>query len=456
MFFKKIYTEGLAHISYMIGDSDGDNIAVIDPRRDVQIYIDEALKQNKRITHIFETHRNEDIISGSMELSEATGAKVYISKYEDLGYVYGEMIGESDEFSIGNLKIVPIHTPGHTLGHLSYLLYNRDIEPFAVFTGDSLFYGDVGRTDFYGEENLEKMTGLMYDSIFEKLFKLEDHILVYPAHGAGSACGGDIEERDISTIGYEKKYNEEVQVESKEEFIEKHGYMRLKPPYFEGVEEANVKGAEFLRNEVLLNPLKIEEIEEKDRDKIIDIRNKEGYIGKHIPGSIGLPLSILSSYAGWIYTGEDRVYIMADTISEDDLKEAYFTLKRMGIDKIAGVLGKDTIYGMEKDTEKLENLKFVNVREYLKARKNENVITLDVRKEEELLEEDDLGESINIPVQLLSKRVSEVPTDAELYVLCASGIRATLGSSILKSAGINSKIVSGGMTAVEKYREENS
>lgn len=455
MFFKKIYTDGLAHVSYMVGDNDGDSIAVIDPRRDVQIYIDEAVKENKRITHIFETHRNEDIISGSLELSEATGARVFISKYEDLGYVYGEEIGESDEFNIGNIKIVPIHTPGHTLGHLSYMLYNREDEPYAVFTGDSLFYGDVGRTDFYGEENIEKMTGLMYDSIFDKLFELEDYILVYPAHGAGSACGGKIEDREASTIGYEKNYNEEVLVSSREEFVERHGYMRLKPPYFDDVEVANVKGTDYLGDHIILNPTKVSEIDESKRNKIIDIRRKEAYIGKHIPGSINLPVSILSQYAGWIYTEEDEVYLMADGVSTDELSMAYFSLKRMGIDKITGVLGNKTIYDMEKSAEELERLNYIDAGDYVEKVKDGNTFTLDVRREEELLEEDKLGESVNIPVQLLSKKLSEVPNREKMFVLCASGIRATLAASILKSAGIDATIVSGGMKAVTRYREND-
>jgi len=189
MFFKKIETEGLAHYSYMIGD--GNDIAVIDPMRDVEIYMHEARKAGMRITHIFETHRNEDFIIGSMELADKTGATIYISGHEDLGHVYGEKIHDGFQLDLGKITIKAIHTPGHTLGHMSYGVYEEGLErAYMVFTGDCLFMGDFGRTDFYGEENLEKMTGLLYDSIFEKLLPMGDHVLLCPAHGACRKCTG--------------------------------------------------------------------------------------------------------------------------------------------------------------------------------------------------------------------------------------------------------------------------
>jgi len=213
VFFKQIKTEGLAHFSYLIGD--GKEMAVIDPRRDIEIYLEEARKAGMNIKYVFETHRNEDYIAGSLEIQEKTDAKVYISGHEDLGHVYGEKLYDGDTIKVGGLTIKGIHTPGHTLGHTSYGLYEEDHEkPYMIFTGDCLFMGDLGRTDFYGEENLEKMTGLLYDSVFNKLMSLGDEVLVFPAHGAGSACGDSIDERPYTTLGYEKSNNSQLQVRS--------------------------------------------------------------------------------------------------------------------------------------------------------------------------------------------------------------------------------------------------
>lgn len=207
MYFKKFETVGLAHYSYMIGE--GDDIAVIDPMRDVEIYMHEARKAGMRIKYIFETHRNEDFVVGSMELAEKTGATIYISGHEELGHVYGEKIQDGFEVEIGKITLKAIHTPGHTLGHMSYAVFESGIEKsYMVFTGDCLFMGDLGRTDFYGEENLNKMTGLLYESVFEKLLPLGDHVLLCPAHGAGSSCGDSMAERAYSSFGYEKATNE--------------------------------------------------------------------------------------------------------------------------------------------------------------------------------------------------------------------------------------------------------
>jgi len=251
MYFKKIETQGIAHYSYMVGDEDF--IAVIDPVRDVGIYMQEARKAGMRIKYILETHRNEDYVSGARELSEKTEAPIYVSGHEDLGYVFGEKIEDGFELEIGKVKLKAIHTPGHTIGHLSYALYERDkLNPYMVFTGDCLFMGDAGRTDFYGKSNLEKMTGLLYDSIFEKLLPLGDEVLMFPAHGAGSACGESMDERPFSTIGYERRHNKLLQVDSKGQFIDDFAKMRIKPRYFEKMEELNVKGADFVGQDIVL------------------------------------------------------------------------------------------------------------------------------------------------------------------------------------------------------------
>lgn len=448
MYFRKIFTPGLLHYSYIVGDRD--EIAIIDPMRDVDVYMEEARKANKKITHIFETHRNEDYISGSMELSEKTGAEIYISKYEELGHVYGKKIGEGDEFGIGKLRIAPLHTPGHTLGHLSYVLYIGDV-PYMVFVGDTLFWGDLGRTDFYGEDKLAEMTGQLYDSIFEKLFSLGDHVLMMPAHGAGSACGGEIEERDYSTIGYERKASPALDVSSKEEFVKKHGYMRLKAPYFEKMEVCNVKGAENVSGEVLLNSLSIKDIQREDYT-VVDIRSREAYSGKHIPNSVFASVDVLSAYLGWILDTETHIAFLTDGLRDEDVKIAYWTARRMGYDNILGALGEGTVRNLEMKSTELESVPEISGKDYLEMYRD--MLVLDVRREEELGEEYPYENRVNIPLQLLSERVGELSTDKKIAVICGSGERATVAYSIMERVAIEAVVVAGGVVGIASQLKE--
>lgn len=445
MFFKRIFTKGLAHYSYMIGD--GDSLAIIDPMTDVNMYIEEARKANMKITHIFETHRNEDYIVGSLALSQKTDSDIYISKYEDLGHVYGKKIGEEDVFEIGSIKIKPIHTPGHTKGHLAFLVILKN-QNHMVFTGDALFFGDIGRTDFYGEEKLEEMTGKLYESIFEKLLTLGEHVLLFPAHGAGSACGGSIEEREFSTLGYERLTNPALDVNSKEEFIKKHGYMRLKPPYFEKMEICNIKGCEPL-NEVILNAFIVDSVSQTKGKIIIDIRDNAAFVGKHIPNSIYLGSDNLSEYLGWLIGTEETIYFMADNLDDDIVKFAYLTAKRMGFENIGGVLGKGTLDTFEIKGETLSSIDEISAKEYFKLYESKSITVLDVRKEEELLEEDPVKNRVHIPLQLLNENIDKIKGKENIVVLCGSGERATIAASYLKRYNIDSQVIAGGIQGLD-------
>ena len=176
MLFKRFESEGLAHYSYLIGD--GNQAVVIDPRRDCDVYVQVASEEGLRITHVLETHRNEDYVIGSVELASRTGAVIHLSAHDDLDYGYGERIRDGETLKIGRLKLKALHTPGHTLGHMSYLLYDPDGVPWMIFTGDALFAGDVGRTDFYGRDRLEEITGLLYESLFHRILPLGDEVIL--------------------------------------------------------------------------------------------------------------------------------------------------------------------------------------------------------------------------------------------------------------------------------------
>lgn len=449
MFFKKIETDGLAHYSYMIGDAD--DIVVIDPMRDVEVYMNEARKAGMRIKYILETHRNEDYVIGSMELADKTGATIYISDHEDLGHVYGEKIKDGFALEIGKIILKAIHTPGHTLGHMSYALYERDVEKaFMVFTGDCLFMGDLGRTDFYGEENLEKMTGLLYESVFEKLIPLGDHVLICPAHGAGSACGDSMDERPYSSIGYEKATNKLLQVTSKEEFIQKFARMRIKPRYFERMEVLNVKGGDYVGNEVVLNTLTVEEVAKMKEDVLlIDSRTKEGYIGGHIPGSIYLPKGNLTAFLGSIYHPEEKIAFVIDG-KVGAMEEIYWYCKRIGFDNIVGYLPDGIEKWQEKGNE-VEQLATISAKEYREMPKGDDFILLDIRDFNEMEEQDPVENKVNIPLKSLYESLEKLDTDKhkKIYVLCGSGNRATTATAYLNVRGYEAVVITGG---AEMYR----
>lgn len=446
MFFRKIESEGLAHFSYMIGK--GKEVAVIDPRRDVGVYIEEAMKAGMEIKYVFETHRNEDYIIGSMELSEKTGAKIYISGHEDLGHIYGEKIYDGDEIKVGELIIKGIHTPGHTLGHMSYALYEKDREKaYMVFTGDCLFMGDLGRTDFYGEENLEKMTGLLYDSIFHKLMLLGEDVLIFPAHGAGSACGDKMDNRPFSTLGYEKSYNEVLQVNSKEEFIQKFSRMRIKPRYFEKMEVYNVKGAKFVGENMNLKPLWIHEVEEQ-RITLIDIRSKEACFGGRIPNSIFLSKRNLSSYLGTLLTTDTPIAFVIEGNDMEKLEEIYWLAKRIGFDNIKGFLtnGNAQWESLGRD---LEILPTISASEFLQL--TEEYILLDIRKSEDINNDYPLKNLMNIPLQNLYKDMNKIPKEKTIYVICGLGDRSASAATYLKNNGYDARVLSGGLLTLKPF-----
>lgn len=443
MFFKKIETEGLAHYSYMIGDRD--DIAVIDPMRDVEVYMHEARKAGMRIKYIFETHRNEDYVIGSMELSKKTGARIYISDHEDLGHVYGERIRNGFEVEIGEKTIKALHTPGHTLGHMSYVVYEKDVEEaYMIFTGDCMFMGDFGRTDFYGEENLEKMTGLLYESVFEKILPLGDQVIMLPAHGAGSACGDSMDKRPYSSLGYEKIVNHLLQVGSKEEFIDKFAKMRIKPRYFERIEELNVNGGEFVGNNVVLNVLTVEEIEEiKDEVILVDVRTKEGYIGGHIPGSIFLSKSNFTAFLGSIYFPDDKLaFIIDDNVEE--MEEIYWYSRRIGFDNLVGYLPQGIEKWQEEGNE-VEKISTISARDYKNMPKDDKLVLLDIRDSEEMEDGDPDENRVNIPLKSLYKNIDKLNKEKLIYVLCGSGNRATTAASYLKVQGYDPVVITGGI-----------
>ena len=245
MIFERIKSEGLAHNSYLIGS--GGIAAVIDPRRDCQVYADLARQRGLRITYIFETHRNEDYVIGSLELSHVTGAEIY--HCPGLEWKYGNELRDGQEFRFGSLRLTALHTPGHTDESMSYVLVDAASGPASVvvFTGDALFAGDVGRTDLYGAEQTPRLAATLYDSLFNRILPLGDGTMLCPAHGAGSVCGMNISNRDESTLGIERVQNPLLQIKDRDAFVRyKVAEKPERPYYFSRMEKMNLEGPPVL------------------------------------------------------------------------------------------------------------------------------------------------------------------------------------------------------------------
>jgi len=449
MFLKRIKSEIVSQISYFIG-SDNEAI-VVDPRRDCHIYVKLAKRKGMRIKYIFETHRNEDYVIGSIELASLTGAEIYHGPWPE--FKYGKVLRDGQEFEFGRLRVKAIHTPGHTPGCMSYAVSDLDSgeETVLVCTGDTLFVNDVGRTDFGGPNKRREWSENLYDSIFNKLLPLGDHVILCPAHGAGSVCGTGIADREWSTLGLERLMNPILQ-QSKEEFIEykvneHHEY----PPYFRLMEKYNVKGAPFVGcgpNPRALSPKEFKE----DMNKgaiVLDARSPSAFGGAHIIGSYSIPLRVLN-FVGWLLPYDKSILLVID--DKANLNYAARSLVRIGYDKVKGYIG-DGLNSWLMEGYPTESSGLLSVSELKKKLDSgEKWTLLDVRSRNEW-EEGHIKESQNIYVGAIEKRLKEVPKDFPIVVICGSGNLASIGASILLRSGRHEVYnLLGGMSAWENRR----
>ena len=444
MIFKRIKAEGLAHLSYFIGSEN--EAVVIDPRRDCQIYIDIAKREETNIKYVFETHRNEDYVVGSLELAQLTGAEIYHGPWPD--FKYGNKLKDGQEFYVGKLKVTAIHTPGHTPGCMSYAVADlaSGEEAVLVCTGDALFVNDVGRTDFGGLVKRREWSENLYDSIFNKMFSLGDHVILCPAHGSGSVCGGNIADREWSTLGLERRMNPLLQL-SKEQFVEhKINEHQEYAPYFRLMEKYNVEGAPFIGagpKPIALSPKAFQDCMDKGGN-IIDIRTPIAFNNVHIKGSFNFPRERLSK-VGWIIPNNNPLLLIVNT--KDDLTYTAISLARLGFDNIIGYLGKGLSSWLKAGNPK-ESSGSLSVHELKeKIVDGEKLILLDVRTQDEW-DKGRIADSKRIYVGLLEKRIQEVPTRSPVVIICKSGNRSSLAASILLRDG-RKKIFNllGGITA---------
>lgn len=448
MFVEKLKSEGLAHLSYVVGD--GNQAAVIDPRRDVDAYLDIAQRHGARITHVFETHRNEDYVVGSCELARRTGAQIFHGAALD--FRYGSPVRDGMTFDLGDVRFRILETPGHTFESISIVLHDRAYgdAPVAVFTGDTLFIGDVGRIDLVPKGREPEAAAALYDSIFHKLLPLGDHVILFPAHGAGSVCGSGMAERELSTLGFERLNNPALQ-HARDAFVaHKLAERHERPPYFRAMERANLEGPRILT--VLPDPPAITPdalASAIDAGAlVVDTRSPEAYAGASIPGSIALPLDLIATYAGWLLPYERDLLLVADDHAA--VREAVRRLVRIGYERIAGWLAG----GMPKwetSGRDYQTIATVHSRELSRRiRDRERFLLLDVRKRPEF-DEAHLPGAVHVFLGDLAPRIADLPRERPISVFCGSGRRSTVAASLLAREGVTEiEIALGSMKACQK------
>jgi hydroxyacylglutathione hydrolase len=444
--FERIKSEGIAHNSYFIGS--GSDAAVIDPRRDSQVYIDLAQQEGLKIKHIFETHRNEDYVVGSIELNHLTGAQIHHGP--GLDWKYGNTLRDGQEFLLGGLRLTAIHTPGHTDESMSYALADLSSgeATVMVFTGDALFVDDVGRTDLYGPEHVHRLAGNLYHSIFDKILPLGDGVILCPGHGAGSVCGIHIADRDESTLGIERIQNPILQLKNRDEFIRyKVSERPERPHYFRKMEVYNLDGPPLLGCMPIPAPLTPSEFrEEMERGAVVvDTSNPAAFGGAHVKGSYSIWLEGLPAFAGWVLSYDKPILLVLEDQRHLELAVRY--LIRLGYDRIQGYL-KEGIEGWYNAGFPTEHLQLLSVHE-LKAKidRGEELTVVDDRADDEW-DEGHIKGARHIYVGHLQDRMKDVPKDKPAAMICNVGHRAGLGASILLREGcMEVYSVLGSMTA---------
>src|SRR6266849_1697340 len=452
MYFEQFYLGCLAHASYLLG-SEGEAV-VVDPQRDVDIYLKAAEEQGLKIRHIFETHLHADFVSGHKELAARSGAEIYIGAQAGARFPHVEVC-DGFELRFGKARITVLETPGHTQESICLLITDEaeSGQPRAVLTGDTLFLGDVGRPDLSKAYTPAQLAGMLYDSLQDKLLKLPDEVLVYPAHGAGSLCGRNMRAERSSTIGTERLTNYALQIKSREEFVRQlTANLPARPDYFLQDAEINRQGAPALAELPELPAIPAPELKSMLEQGVIalDVRPGEQFASGHVPGSINIALSgQFASWAGTILGLASRPVLIGD--SPEQLSEARMRLARVGIEGERGYL-EDGIAGWKRAGFDLATLREISVQELQQQLSGNGMQVLDVRREAEWM----AGHVDGAAWWSLDRfRVSppEVDLSVPLAVHCQSGYRSIIACSLLQRSGFKNVVnVSGGFGAWQQAR----
>jgi len=461
MKIEQIYTGCLAQGAYFI-ESNGE-VAVIDPLREVEPYIEKANENNSKIKYIFETHFHADFVSGHVTLSKQTGAPIIFGPNAEPSF--DAIIAEDNQvFKLGNITITVLHTPGHTMESSVFLLKDENGKDHAIFSGDTLFLGDVGRPDLAqkaGSITEEDLAGFLFDSLRNKVMPLADDIIVYPAHGAGSSCGKNLSKETIDTLGNQKQTNYALRANmTKEEFIKEVTDGLTPPPqYFPLNVKMNKEGYDDFQDVLklsaqALSPDAFEVAANETEAVMLDVRHQDEFAKGHIPRSIFIGLD--GSFAPWVGTliGDVKQPILLIT-EEGREEEAIKRLSRVGFDKTLGYL-KGGFEAWKNASKEYDSVSSISVSTFKESKRKSAISVFDVRKEGEFLSEH-LIDAKNTPLDYINNHLAEYPSEETFYVHCAGGYRSMIASSILKSRGIHNFIdVQGGFAAIKKADMEVS
>jgi glyoxylase-like metal-dependent hydrolase (beta-lactamase superfamily II)/rhodanese-related sulfurtransferase len=451
MYFEQFYLGCLAHASYLFG-SEGEAV-VVDPQRDIEIYLDAAHRQQLQVRHIFETHLHADFVSGHNELAARTGATIYMGKAAAATFPH-VAVGDGFELRVGKLRIDVLETPGHTPESICLVLTDAENSPapWATLTGDTLFIGDVGRPDLSTTHTPQQLAGLLYDSLHNKLLTLPDEAQVYPAHGAGSLCGRNMRAERSSTIGTERLTNYALQIKSRDEFIRRlTTNLPARPEYFLEDAAINRAGAAPLADLPELTPIPATELKSMIERGVIalDVRPAEQFAAAHVPGSINIALSgQFASWAGAVLGTAARLVLIGET--PEQVSEARVRLARVGIEDLPGYL-EGGIEGWKSAGFPLAQLQQVTVQELSTRLQSGRLQALDVRREGEW-QAGHIAAADWYPLGRFKAALPQLEQNAPIAVHCKSGYRSMIACSLLQRAGYNVINVIGGFDAWEQAK----
>lgn len=445
MLLKHFFVPKLAHSSYLLAGER--TCAIVDPRRDIDIYIQAAEELDLKITHILETHLHADFVSGHMDLARATGARIYAPASAQCAFEH-RALSEGDSFQLEDMVVRVIETPGHTPEHISYAVTDtsRSDQPVGVFCGDTLFVGDVGRPDLFPGRARE-LADRLYDSL-GKLMELPDFCEVYPAHGAGSLCGRAMGAKWRSTIGFERRYNPALQIDDRQEFIASlTENMPPAPDHFSRCSDINRQGptlVEELPKLQKLSPGEFRTAAGSDGAMVLDVRRYDAFGGQHVPGAWSIDFQgNLPTFAGWVLPPDAELYLVAT--DPEEARQTAVWLRRVGLDRIRGWLdgGMFAWATQGLPTGHLPQLSVHEASDFHES--DTDSVLLDVRAPSEF-EDSHVEGAVNIPAPDLRERYGEVDADRETMMVCSTGHRSTLAASILMSRGLTRLFnVAGGM-----------
>ena len=451
MFFQRFYDVKLAQASYLLGCQQSGEAVVVDPNRDVEQYMTAAEAEGLRITHVTETHIHADFVSGARELAVRTGAQLLLSdagttdwKYAFAAKAGARLLEDGDVFTVGNIRIEALHTPGHTPEHLSFLVTDTSAsaEPWGVLTGDFVFVGDVGRPDLLERaagfaDTMEAGARTLFRSL-DRFRRLPDHLQVWPGHGAGSACGKTLGAVASTTVGYERRTNWGLAITNEDDFVREVLAGQPEPPrYFAEMKRINKEGPRLLGGFVVpphLPPHSLRAVLERG-ETVVDTRPAAKFAAGYVPGTINIPLDAsFTTWAGWLLAYDRDIYLLMEGASPRAAEAAVRDLATIGLDRVVGAFGEDAVSRWASAGGTLGTIAQVAPIDVARSLERDEVTVVDVRGHAEF-DAGHLPGARNVPLGYLAERIRDLPADRPIILHCQAGGRSSIGASVLAARG---------------------